>query len=107
MHYETKNISAPSIGRIGKFALILVVLGLVASCGKKNGDDKASQSLVRVNGDDVTVLQLNNEMQRANVQAGQQDEAGKQIVSALVDRQILMQEAHKNKLDRNPRVMQL
>jgi EpsD family peptidyl-prolyl cis-trans isomerase len=61
---------------------------------------------VRVNGDDITVLQLNNELQRANVQAAQQDEAGKQIVSALVDRQILMQEAHKNKLDRNPRVMQ-
>lgn len=106
MHYESKSLFPAQIGRVGKVALMLVILGLVTSCGKKNGDEKASQTIVRVNGDEITVLQLNNELQRANVQPGQQKEASKQIASALVDRQILMQEAHKNKLDRNPRVMQ-
>jgi EpsD family peptidyl-prolyl cis-trans isomerase len=81
------------------------MLGLITSCGKKNGDEKASQSIARVNGDEITIHQLNNELQRANVQPSQQDAAGKQITQKLVDRQILVQEALKNKLDRNPRVM--
>lgn len=106
MRYETKNLFTPLLGRVGNVLLLLAVLGLAASCGKKSGDEKVSQSIVRVNGDEITVLQLNNELQRANVQPAQQEIAGKQITSALVDRQILMQEAHKNKLDRNPGVMQ-
>jgi len=106
MHCETKCLFATPFARVGKVALMLVILGLMTSCGKKNGDEKASQSIVSVNGDEITVHQLNNELQRANVQPGQQEEAGKQIVRALVDRQILVQEAIKTRLDRNPRVMQ-
>jgi EpsD family peptidyl-prolyl cis-trans isomerase len=106
MHYETKSLVANPVANIGKVVLMLLVIGLVTSCGKKHGDDKASQSIVRVNGDEITVLQINNELQRANVQPGQQEAAGKQITQALVDRQILVQEALKTKLDRNPRVMQ-
>ena len=106
MHYETKSLDATLFSSIGKLALVLIVLGLVTSCGKKHGDDKASQSIVRVNGDEITVHQINNELQRANIQPGQQEAAGKQIAQALVDRQILVQEALKTKLDRNPQVMQ-
>ncbi len=106
MHYETKSLDATLFANISKIALMLVVIGLVASCGKKHGDDKTSQSIVRVNGDEITVHQINNELQRANVQPGQQEAAGKQIAQALVDRQILVQEALKTKLDRNPQVMQ-
>ncbi len=101
MRFETKLLAAGAVARV---VLMLTLLGLVTACGK--GEEKASQSIVRVNSDEITVLQLNNELQRANVQAGQQDEAGRQIVKALVDRQILAQAAHKDKLDRNPRVMQ-
>ena len=107
MHYETKSLDATSFSNITKFILILVAVGLVSSCGKKHGDDKTSQSIVRVNGDEITVHQINNELSRANVQTGQQELAGKQIAQALVDRQILVQEAHKTKLDRNPQVMQV
>ena len=59
-----------------------------------------------VNGDEITIHQLNSELQRANVRPEQQEMASKQIVSSLVDRQILVQEALKNKLEHNPRVMQ-
>lgn len=86
--------------------LVLVMSGLTASCGKKNGDEKRSQSVASVNGDDITVLQINNELQRANVPVAQQEEAGKQIVSVLIDRQLLLQQAYKLKLDRNSRIMQ-
>jgi len=106
MYYETKSLINIPFGRVGKFAIMLVVIGLVASCGKKGAEEKASQSIVRVNGDEITVHQLNAELQRANVQPSQQEAAGKQIARALVDRQILVQEALKDKLDRNPQVMQ-
>jgi EpsD family peptidyl-prolyl cis-trans isomerase len=89
------------------FALMLVVLGLMASCGKKSAEERASQSIVRVNGDEITMLQLNDELKRANIQPSQQEEASKQITQKLLDRQLLVQEALKAKLDRNPRVMQV
>lgn len=106
MHYETKPLLANPLATVGKVVLMLVAISLMASCGKKHGEDKTSQSIVRVNGDEITVHQINNELQRANVQPGQQEVAGKQIAQALVDRQILVQEALKTKLDRNPQVMQ-
>lgn len=106
MHYETNFSTVIPFGRVGKFACVLIVLGMMTACGKKTGEEKAGQSLVRVNGEEITIHQLNNELQRANVQTEQQEQAGKQIVQKLVDRQILVQEALKTKLDRNPRVMQ-
>ena len=107
MHYDTKLMAPLSSGRIAKLALMLAALGLLASCGdKKASEEKVGQSIVSVNGDEITIHQLNAELQRANVQPAQQEMAGKQITKALVDRQILVQEAIKEKLDRNPKVMQ-
>jgi len=106
MNYKVKGRFTTTFGSVGKIALMLVVIGLMTSCGKKNAEEKTSQSIVRVNGDEITVHQLNDELQRANVPSGQQEEAGKLIMQKLLDRQILVQEALKTKLDRNPRVMQ-
>lgn len=106
MHYETNFSTVIPFGRVGKFACVLMIFGMMTACGKKSGEEKAGQSLVRVNGEEITIHQLNNELQRANVQSDQQEQAGRQIVQKLVDRQVLVQEAFKTKLDRNPRVMQ-
>lgn len=78
-----------------------VVLG---ACGNK--DKKAGQSLVRVDGEEITVLQLNDELLRANVQAGQQEAASKQLLESLIDRQLIVAEAMRNKIDRSPDVQQ-
>ena len=81
-------------GRQTKLVLMLAALGLLVSCGdKKPAEEKAGQSIVRVNGDEITIHQLNAELQRANVQPAQQELAGKQITKSLVDRQILVQQA--------------
>jgi EpsD family peptidyl-prolyl cis-trans isomerase len=90
----------------GQATLLLVMLASTTSCGKKSADAKASQTIVRVNGDEITMHQINSELQRANVRPDQLNVAGKQLASALVDRQILIQEAEKAKLDRKPRVIQ-
>lgn len=84
--------------------LVLLTVGLVA-CGGK--DKKPSgQALARVNEDEVTQLQLNEELQRAGVQVGAQEAASKQLLESLIDRQLLLQEAEKDKTDRDPKVMQ-
>ena len=49
-------------------ALILAAAGLSA-CGNKARESKPGQALASVNGKEITVLQLNEELQRANLQA--------------------------------------
>ena len=102
-----KNMLSGSTLRFVKFALIFSLVGLMTACGKKHGDEKSGQSLVSVNGDEITVHQVNSELQRLNVQPAQQEAAGRRVVQGLVDRQILVQAALKEKLDRKPIVMQL
>lgn len=105
MHYESIYFSI-SRNRFCFVAGILVILAVLASCSDMRGEGKASQSIARVNGDEITVHQLNNELQFADIQPEQQVEAEKRIVHELVNRQILVQEALKNRLDRHPQVMQ-
>lgn len=88
---------------LGAALLLLAALSLTA-CGEKA--KKAGQALASVNGEEITVLQLNEEMQRAGVQAAQQETARKQLLESLIDRQLLQNEAAKDKLDRDPQVMQ-
>jgi peptidyl-prolyl cis-trans isomerase C len=86
-------------------AVALVVLGLALSgCGDKA--KAPGQSLASVNGDEITVLQLNEELQRSNVPQQQQAAASKQLLESLIERQLLTGEAVKEKLDRDPKVVQ-
>ena len=85
--------------------LVLAAAGL-AACGNKATEAKPGQALASVNGEEITVLQLNEELQRAGIGAAQQDAASKQLLQALIDRQLLQSEAAKEKLDRDPKVMQ-
>ena len=84
-------------------ALLAAALG---ACGDKARERKPGQALASVNGEEVTVLQLNEELQRANVAAGQQDAASKQLLQVLIDRQLLQEAAARENLDRDPKVMQ-
>ena len=86
-------------------ALVLVAAALSA-CSDQAKEKKPGQALASVNGEEVTVLQLNEEMQRANVSAAQQDAASKQLLQVLIDRQLLQEAAAKENLDRDPKVMQ-
>jgi len=107
MHYSSHCfLKTPKLG-LGKLVLMITLIGIVSGCGKKHsGEEKSSQSIVSVDGEEITVHQVNNELQRANIQPAQQEAASRQIVQGLVDRQILLQAAHKEKLDRKPQVMQ-
>jgi EpsD family peptidyl-prolyl cis-trans isomerase len=83
---------------------VLLAVGLSACGGDK--EKKSGQALASVNGDEITVLQLNEELQRSGVAAAQQEAASKQLLQSLIDRQLLQNEAVKEKADRDPKVVQ-
>jgi EpsD family peptidyl-prolyl cis-trans isomerase len=87
-------------------AALVLLAATLAGCGNKAKESKPGQTLARVDGSEITVLQLNEELARAGVPASQQQQASKQILQALVDRQLLENAAEKEKLDRDPKVMQ-
>lgn len=95
----------PSKQRALCAALLLVAAAGLTACGGSK-DKKPGQSLASVNGEEITITQLNEELQRANVQAAQQEAASKQLLESLIDRQLLLNEAAKDKLDRDPKVVQ-
>ncbi|UVW30371.1 EpsD family peptidyl-prolyl cis-trans isomerase [Massilia sp. H6] len=88
-------------------AALLLAGAALAGCGDDRAKQaKPGQALASVNGEEITVLQLNEEMQRAGLPAAQQAVASKQILQALIDRELLEDEAAKGKIDRDPKVMQ-
>lgn len=84
--------------------LILMTAAGLSACGSK--EKKSGQALVRVNGEEITMLQINDELMRAGVKAEQQEIATKQLLESLIDRQLILAEAARNKIDRTPEVVQ-
>ena len=83
-------------------AMLLVAATTLTACNKKEG---GGQSLARVNGEDITMLQVNQELAHANVPPGQKKAAVKKIVESLINRQVVVDEAKKEKIDRSPAVL--
>ncbi|MGB9107629.1 MAG: EpsD family peptidyl-prolyl cis-trans isomerase, partial [Telluria sp.] len=101
-----KTTSSPSTPKRVLCAALILVAATLSACGDKAKEKKPGQALASVNGEEVTVLQLNEELQRAGVTAAQQDTASKQLLQVLIDRQLLQEAAAKENLDRDPKVMQ-
>lgn len=97
------NSIVPSRRVLCGVLLLVTAVGLSA-CGSK--EKKAGQTLVRVNGEEITVLQINDELKRAGVKVEQQEAATKKLLESLIDRQLIMAEAKRNKIERTPEVMQ-
>ena len=93
-------------------ALLGAVLSLTA-CGDK---DKAAASkggtqvVAKVNGDEISVHQINFQLNRVAqnkaLTEAQSKAAAQQILARLVDQQLLKQQATEAKLERDPRILQ-
>ncbi len=89
--------------------LAFLASGLTA-CGDKGdaGADKAkTQVVAKVNGDEISIHQLNLQMGRlGQLSEDQAKAASRQVLARLVDEQMILQQALKAKLDRDPKVLQ-
>ena len=85
--------------------VLLIIAASLGACSKKD-EKKYGQSLAKVNGEEITVLQVNDELMRSGVKAEQQEIASKKMLEALIDRELIKGEAIRNKLDRTPEVVQ-
>lgn len=95
----------PRIAVVPFLALAILTQG----CGEKSKSEGKNDTQVaaRVNGDEISVSQINGTVQRlGNVPQDKVKEVSNQALRALVDQQLLIQQATKDKLDRNPNVMQ-
>lgn len=91
-----------------RLAAVGIIAGLTAlsACNHSDEDKKPGQTLARVNGDEVTVHQLNEELRQTPAKDGSPENQRKQMLEALIDRQLLVAEAVHDKLDRDPTVVQ-
>ena len=83
---------------------ILVCSTFIVGCGGDKDEKKApSQVLVKVNGKEITVLQLNYLLAR---QSKADNDTKQTLLDNLVEQELLVQQAETLKLDRNPDVLQ-
>jgi len=92
---------------LGAVAVVILagVVGIALSaCG---GGSKATQVAVKVNKDEITVLQINEQLARlpSGIPADQIESAKAQVIGRLVTQQLLAQQALERKLDRDPSVL--
>ena len=92
--------------------VILMICSAVVltSCGKKDSATKKksdSQVVAIVNGDEITIHQVNNQMaQMGQMNKEQAKLASKHVLAGLIEQQLLKQQALDAKLDIDPRVQQ-
>jgi len=80
---------------------LLPAFGLLLLVACRQGEP-AGQVLASVNGEEITIPELNAEARARGLSIGDNRELEKSLLGELVDRKLLAQEALKQKLDRTP-----
>lgn len=98
----------PSSRHLVLLATVLCAALATVACSKGSDKKSTSQVAVKVNGEELSVHQVDLVMgrQAANVPPAQQDAAAKRILEGLVDQELAAQAAKKDKLDQDPRIVQ-
>src|SRR5262245_6072226 len=89
------------------FTASLLALALITGCGKKDDAKVATQVAARVNGDEITVHQINYVLARSqNVSPEAAAQAKREILDRLIDQNLARQKAIESGLDRSLSVVQ-
>ena len=76
--------------------------------GCSKSDKPATQIVAKVNGDEITVHQVNNAVSKVpNVTPENVNAVRKEVLDKLINQQLAVQQAEKNKIDRSPEVMMM
>jgi len=105
-------MKTPYEGNIGdaRFRMVVRVtawplLAILCACGTDSGHESDRQVIAKVNGDEITVGELNDRFSRFEARFGLDAKVGKQqVLDALVNEQLLVQRAMGHELDRDPAV---
>jgi EpsD family peptidyl-prolyl cis-trans isomerase len=85
---------------------VLIAAAAAAACGGKTSDP-GTQIAAKVNREEISVHQVNYFLRRQGVVAPEQlDAVSRQTLEALVDQEVAVQAALKQKIDRDPMVVQ-
>jgi EpsD family peptidyl-prolyl cis-trans isomerase len=88
-------------------AVVVVPAIILSACNKDPSKKAATQVAAKVNGDEITVHQVNAVLARApNIPPEAAPRAKRDVLARLVDQQIAVEQAVAKKLDRSPQVVQ-
>lgn len=100
------GLEGPAV-RAGPCAALCLLAAILGGCGAESKSAAATQVLAKVNGDEITVHQLNDRLSQIQIPPNVDPAATrKQVLEALIDEQLLVQKAMTDKLDRDPQVLQ-
>lgn len=85
----------------------LIAAFIMVGCDKGGAQKTAGQSLARVNGYELTVHQLNSELASAPQASANDPAHRREAMDSLINRRLLVAEAERAELDRDPEVMQM
>lgn len=94
---------------IGISVLAIALATALSGCGEKDVESKkATQVAAKINGEEITVHQINFEMAKLSggIPPDQIKQATNRILNGLIDQHLLMQKAIDEKVDRDPQVLQ-
>jgi EpsD family peptidyl-prolyl cis-trans isomerase len=104
--HDLKAKAGPLVWLVGSLFIASVI---ITGCGSKSdkSDKKDSQVAAQVNDKEITIHQVHNQLSRSGITGeAEAKEASKKILDSLIDQELLVQEAVRKKLDRDPSVMQ-
>lgn len=85
------------------FLVLALMLTFLCACGAGTKNESERQTIAKVNGDLITVRELNDQFSRIEARAAPDKKIWKrQVLDALVDEKLLAQQASENRLDREP-----
>jgi len=85
---------------------LMASVAALSACGNADANKTSGQIAVKVNGDEISVHQINEAIARSNdIPPEQAKRAAAQVLERLIDQELLVQRALEAKLDRDPQVM--